>query len=154
MPRVVGLPRLEALYRRFCGLDLDKSKAAEILEIAEKKLSDLFEVAAERARAEGREVIKWRDLPITKGLAETMRRYEREREEYNDPRLDLGPILEYLRPSFGGLDVDEEVREKLPTLAATVLLLIGYIIKHVDPGVRKPSKTDIERARRILDLTL
>ncbi len=154
MPRVVGLPRLEALYRRFCGLDLDKSKAAEILEIAEKKLSDLFEVAAERAREEGRDVIKWRDLPITKGLSETMKRYEREREEYNDPRLDLDPILEYLRPSFGGLEVDEEVKEKLPSLAATVLLLIGYIIKLVDPGVRKPSKTDIERAKRILDLTL
>ncbi len=154
MPRVVGLPRLEALYRRFCGLDLDKSKAAEILDIAEKKLSDLFEVAAERARAEGRDTIRWRDLPLTKGLLSTIERYEREREEYNDPRLDLGPILEYLTPSLGGLTLDEEVKEKLPSLAATILLLIGYIIKHVDPGVRKPSKTDIERARRILDLTL
>ncbi len=154
MPRVVGLPRLQTLYRRFVGLDLDKSRASEILEVAEKKLSDLFEVAAERARAEGRDVVEWRDLPITKGLAETMRRYEREREELQDPRLDLGPILEFLAKPLSGLEVSEEVREKLPVLAATVLLLVGYVIKLIDPGARKPSKQDIERAARILDLTL
>lgn len=154
MARVVGFTRLQALYRRFVGLDLDKGRAAEVLDVAEKKLADLFEVAAERARAEGRETVKWRDLPLTKGLLSTMERYEREREKLNDPRLDLGPVLEFLRTPLGGLEVDEEVREKLPTLAATVLLLVGYVIKLVDPGARKPSKRDIERAERILDLTL
>lgn len=154
MARVVGLPRLQALYRRFVGLDLDKGRAQEVLEVAEKKLADLFEAAAERAEAEGRDVIRWRDLPITKGLARTMERYEREREKLQDPRLDLGPILEYVAKPAHHLELDEEVREKLPTLAATVLLLVGYIIKHVDPGARKPSKQDIERAAKILDLTL
>jgi len=154
MARVVGLPRLQALYRRFVGLDLDKGRASEVLEVAEKKLGDLFEVAAERARAEGREVVEWRDLPITKGLAATMERYEREREKLQDPRLDLGPILEFLSRPLGGLEVSEEVREKLPSLAATMLLLVGYVVKLVDPGARKPSKQDIERAARILDLTL
>lgn len=151
---MVGFTRLQALYRRFTGLDLDKAKAEYVIEVAEKKLSDLFEVAAERARWEGRDTVKWRDLPITKGLRETMERYERERERLSDPRLDLSPILEFLRVPLGGLELDEEVREKLPALAATVLLLIGYIVKHVDPGARKPSKEDLERAKRILDLTL
>jgi hypothetical protein len=107
---VVGLPKLQALYRHFIGLDLDKGHAAEVLE-----------VAAERERAEGRDVVRWRDLPLTKGLLATMERYERER---------------------------------LPSLVATVLLLVGYVVKLVDPGARKPSKRDIERAARILDLTL
>ena len=154
MVRVVGFTRLQALYRRFVGLDLDKGRASEVLEVAERKLADLFEVGAERARAEGRRVVRWRDLPLTKGLLSTMERYERERERLNDPRLDLGPVLEFLRVPLGGLEVDEEVREKLPSLAATVLLLVGYVVKLVDPGVRKPSKRDIERAARILDLTL
>jgi len=152
--RVVGLPRLQTLYRRFVGLDLDKGRASEVLEVAEKKLADLFEVAVERARAEGRDVVEWRDLPLTKGLRATMERYERERERLQDPRLDLGPIMEFLARPLSGLEVSEEVREKLPTLVATVLLLVGYVIKEVDPGARKPSKRDIERAARILDLTL
>ncbi len=154
MARVVGLPRLQQLYRRFVGLDIDKAKASLILDVAEKKLVDLFEVAAERARMEGREEVKLRDLPLTKGLRETMERYERERERLQDPRLDPGPIVEVLERPLSGLTMDEELREKLPVIAATVLLLIGYIIKHVDPGARKPSKEDIERAKRILDLTL
>ncbi len=154
MARVVGLPRLQALYRRFVGLDLDKGRAAEVLEVAEKKLADLFEAAAERAEAEGRETIRWLDLPLTKGLKETIERYEREREKLNDPRLDPGPIAEYVAKPAHHLALDEEVMEKLPSLAATVLLLIGYVVKHIDPETRKPSKRDIERARRILDLTL
>jgi len=154
MPRVVGLPRLQALYRRFVGLDLDKSRAAQVLEIAERKLGDLFEVAAERARAEGRGRVEWRDLPLTKGLQATMERYERERERLGDPRLDVAPILGFLEVPLGGLEASEEVRERLPVLAATVLLLVGYVVKLVDTRARKPSKEDLERAERILDLTL
>lgn len=154
MARVVGLPRLQALYRRFVGLDLDKGRAAEVLEVAERKLGDLFEVAASRAEAEGRDVIYWRDLPLTKGLLSTMERYERERERLQDPRLDLGPLVEYVAGPARHMELGEDVREKLPSLAATVLLLVGYVVKLVDPGARKPSKRDIERAARILDLTL
>jgi len=152
--RVVGLPRLQALYRRFVGLDLDKGRAAEVLEVAERKLGDLFEVAASRAEAEGRSVIYWRDLPLTKGLLSTMERYERERERLQDPRLDLGPLVEYVAGPARHMELGEDVRERLPSLAATVLLLVGYVVKLVDPGARKPSKRDIERAARILDLTL
>jgi len=46
------------------------------------------------------------------------------------------------------------VRENLQDLTATMLLLIGYVIKRVDPKAKKPSKEDIEKARHILDLTI
>ncbi len=154
MARIVGFTKLQRLYRRFVGIDLDKAKAIEIIEIAEKKLADLFEVAFERAREEGRDVVKWRDLPITKGLRETMERYEREREELGEEALELGPIASHLSSVIDYDKVDEEVKEKLPTLAATLLLLEGYVMKLIDPHNKKPSKEDIERAKQILDLTL
>ncbi len=152
--RVVGLPRLQTLYRRFVGLDLNKSRAKEILDIAEKKLNDIFEVAVERAKEEGREKVKMRDLPLTKGFKRTMQRYETKRENLDDPRLDISPILNFLQPTIGTMILDEQVKEKLPTIAATTLLLIGYIIKEVDPKARTPSKDDVKRAKQILDLTL
>ena len=154
MTRVVGLPRLEALYRRFVGLDLDKGRAQEILDLAEKKLEDLFRAGLERAWARGSDVVEWIDLPITTGLKATMEMYRREREKLQDPRLDLEPIVRTMEERVSGLVIGDSVRENLQDLAATVLLLVGYIIKRVDPKARKPSKEDIERARSILDRTL
>jgi len=50
--------------------------------------------------------------------------------------------------------VEEEVKERLPTLVGTLLVLMGYVLKLVDPSSKKPSKEDLERVKQILDLTL
>ncbi len=154
MTRIVGYSRLESLYRAFLGLDLDKSKAEMIIDVSSKKLEDLFRVGMERAYVRGSDVVEYYDLPITKGLQETIKWYRREREKHNDPRLELGPIVDYLMDRVKGLVIGETVRDNLQDLTAAVLLLIGRVIKYVDPGTRKPSKEAIERAARILDLTL
>ncbi len=154
MTRIVGLSRLETLYRTFTGLDLDKGRAQLILDVAEKKLEDLFRAALERAWARGSDTVEWIDLPLTLGLKNTLEEYRRMREQLQDPRLDLNPIVEHLSEAISGLVIGDTIREQLQDLTATVLLLIGYVIKHVDPKARKPSKEDIERARQILDLTL
>jgi len=151
--RVVGLARLEILYRRFTGLDLDKGRAQQILDLAEKKLDDLFRAGLERAWG-GSDVVEWIDLPITLGLKNTIEEYRRKREELQDPRLDIDPIVKHLTEAVSGLVIGDSVRENLQDLTATVLLLIGYVIKRIDPKARKPSKEDIERARQILDLTI
>ncbi len=154
MTRIVGLSRLEALYKTFTGLDLDKSKAGAIIDIASRKLEDLFIVGLEKAYARGSDVVEIIDLPITMGLRNTIEEYKRERERLNDPRLDLSPIIDYLTERVSGLVIGESVRSELQDLTAAVLLLVGRVIKIVDPTARKPSKEDIERAKRILDLTL
>lgn len=154
MTRVVGLSRLEALYKTFVGLDLDKTKAQMILDTASRKLADLFIVAQQRAYARGSDTVELIDLPITKGLEATINEYKRERERLNDPKLDLGPILDYLAESIPGIVIGESVREELQDITAAILLLTGRVIKTIDPKARKPSKEDIERARQILDLTL
>jgi len=152
--RIVGFPRLELLYRRFVGLDLDKGRAELIIDISSKKLADLFVAGVRRAQMRGSDVVEWMDLPITLALEETIQWYRRKREELNDPRLDIQPIIDYLMANVGGLVIGESVRENLQDLAATILLLIGRVIKLIDPTTKKPSKEAIERAKQILDLTI
>ena len=154
MTRIIGLSRLEALYRTFTGLDLDKGRAEAILDLASRKLEDLFIAGLERAYARGSDVVEIIDLPITKGLRNTIEEYKRERERLNDPRLDLAPIVDYLTGRITGLVIGESARSELQDLTAAILLLAGRVIKTIDPTTRKPSKEDIERARKILDLTL
>ncbi|MCE4619782.1 MAG: DUF1931 family protein [Desulfurococcales archaeon] len=154
MTRIVGYSRLEALYRTFLSMDLDKGRAEEIIDTASKKLVDLFRAGLNRAYARGSDVVEWIDLPITLALEETINWYRREREKLNDPRLDLKPIVDYLEAEIKGLVIGESVRENLQDLTATMLLLLGRVVKLVDPKVRKPSKEDIKKARQILDLTI
>lgn len=154
MTRIVGYSRLEALYRSFLGLDLDKGRAEQIIDIASKKLADLFVAGQKRAYARGTDVVEWIDLPITLALEETIEWYRRRREELNDPRLDLQPIIDYLVANVRGLVIGDTVREGLQDLTATILLLVGRAIKIIDPKTRKPSKEAIEKAKQVLDLTI
>ncbi|MCE4600508.1 MAG: DUF1931 family protein [Desulfurococcales archaeon] len=154
MTRIVGYTRLEALYRVFLGMDLDKGRSEEIIDVASSKLVDLFRAGLERAYARGSDIVEWIDLPLTLALKETINWYRRERERLNDPRLDLKPIIDYLEAKIAGLVIGDTVRENLQDLTATMLLLLGRIIKLVDPKVKKPSKEDINKAKQILDLTI
>ncbi len=154
MTRIVGLSRLETLYKTFVGLDLDKTKAQLILDTASKKLTDLFIIAQEHAYARGSDTVEIIDIPITKGFRNTIEEYKREREQLRDPRLELQPILDYITQNIPGIIIGDTVKEELQDITAAIILLIGKIIKTIDPTARKPSKEDIKRAQQILDLTL
>ena len=88
---VVGFTKLEALFRKAASLDIKKGHAKDITDIAEAKLVD-FLIAGERnANLNGRDVIWESDLPITKGLQETiisLRKFEEE--------IALDDVLDFL----------------------------------------------------------
>ncbi|MEO1942343.1 MAG: DUF1931 family protein [Campylobacterales bacterium] len=149
MARVVGFKKLEGVFRKSAGLDLDKSKADRIISIIEKKFQDLLLVAVEKCSYNGRDIIMEPDLPITKGFEESMRQF-RELEEV----VELSDILEFLKkipPLKYPLSADLE--EKLPEYIGALMLIVARVLKEVGAG-RKPSTEDIEKAERILDLTL
>jgi hypothetical protein len=50
--------------------------------------------------------------------------------------------------------LEAELEKKLPEIVGTLIYILARIMKEVDPGVRQPSSEDIERAGRILDLTM
>ncbi|MEB3844562.1 MAG: DUF1931 family protein [Desulfurococcales archaeon] len=154
MTRIVGYTRLETLYKKFLGIDLDKGRAEQIIDVSSRKLRDLLLAGQKRAYARGDDIVEWIDLPVTIALENTIEEYRRERERLGDPRLDLQPILAYLEEEISGINIGETVKENLQDLTATILLLTGRVMKIVDPKIRKPSKEDIEKAERILNLTI
>jgi len=149
---LVGYPRLEALFRRAAGLDLTKQRAKEICEFVQVKLHDLLLVAERNARYNNRQVIWEADLPITKGLAESIRQYrELEMEEGVEPE----PILEHLAtvpPLAYPLEV--EVEQRLPEIAGGLMLCMARILKVLNGGGRAFEPDHLEAAEEILDLTL
>jgi uncharacterized protein YrrD len=161
-----GYGWLHDLIYRTTGLDVDEPQAQEIARGAEKKLTDLFEVAADTAAANGRGYILRHDLPLTKGMRRSLMDAA---EATKDDELDPEIILVFLTHGGFRARVDEMVRADLPRLMAALLILDGHIISVLEPASMPPlerwellTRTDsdrptpweIERATRVLDLTL
>ncbi len=147
---IIGFTKLEALFRKAASLDIHKGHAKEIVEIAEKKLHDLLLAAERNTNINNREVIWESDLPITKGLQETIIETRKLEEELN-----IDDILSYLAsitplkyPLAGDLEA------KLPEIAGAILVVIAKIIKEVNENSRAVNHEAIEKCSRILDLTL
>ena len=114
MSDIMAVSRFERLFRRTAGLDVDKNDLRRLTKFLDQKLYDLLLVSQAAAKSNGRDVIRPRDLPLTKGLQESMHAFRELDEE-----LELAPILEQLAklPQLD-LEYDEEVRAMLPQIVA------------------------------------
>jgi len=147
---VVGFTKLEALFRKAASIDIKKGHAKEITDIAEGKLSDLLIAAERNANMNGRDVIWESDLPITKGLQETMIALRKLEEE-----IALEDVLTFLRNTTPvKYELSEEVEAKLPELIGTLLIVMAKIMKEIDDNDRALDHETIEKTKRVMDLTL
>ena len=147
---VVGFTKLEALFRKAASLDIHKGHAKEITDIVEKKLHDLLLAAERNANMNGRDVIWESDLPITKGLQETIIAFKKLEEE-----LSIDDILAFLA-SVPPLKypLSAQLEAKLPEITGALLVVLAKVIKAVDDEARAVNHEAIEKASQILDLTL
>jgi hypothetical protein len=146
----MAVARFERFFREAAGLDVDKSDLKRYQAFVREKVADVLIIAQARAKADERDVIEPRDLPITKGLQETIHRFRR-----LDLVAELRPLLEEVatRPQLD-LAVTVEVDELLPDLAGGLSLALGQTFRLIDPNVRNPATAQWERAFRIFDLLL
>ena len=110
---VMGFTKFERFFRAAGEVSVDRDDLKRYLDFVNDALYDLLIIGQATAKANLRDVIQPWDLPVTKGLQESMHAFERFDEE-----IELRPILESLaaRPPLDmALDVDTEAR--LPQLS-------------------------------------
>jgi len=147
---IVGFTKLEALFRKAASIDIKKGHAKEITDIAEAKLNDLLIGAEINANINGRDVIWESDLPITKGLQESIIALRKLEEE-----VALEDVLTFLRNTKPiKYALSEDVEAKLPELIGTILIVMAKIMKEIDDNDRALDHETIAKTKRILDLTL
>ena len=159
-----GYAWLHDLIWRGTGLDLDETQLTAVARLAERKLVDLFEVAEETALANGRGRVMWHDLPLTKGLRRSLTKVAVLAQD-----VELKPVLDFLARAGAPGSLDEIVHAQLPRLTAALLILTAQVMATIapssippaermdllirrDPG--RPTPWELERAERVLDLTL
>jgi hypothetical protein len=148
--RVQGTHQIERFFRAAAGLDVDKEDIRRYYNFVDQKVADLLLIAQHTAKANDRVRVELCDLPITKGLQESIHAFE---------ALDLDIGLERIleknvpEPSFD-LPYSEEVDARLPKIAGGLSLAIARTFKIIDPRTKHPATEEWERAFQIFNLLL
>jgi hypothetical protein len=88
---------MEHLFRVAASVDINKSDVERYYDFVDHKVFDLLLMGQAAASANGRDTVEAWDLPITKGLQESIHAFEQ-----LDLEIGLEPILERKRPAAGG----------------------------------------------------
>jgi len=144
---IMAISEFERLFREAASLDIDKNDLKRLSDFLGKKIYDLLVVAERNAKYNGRDIIYEPDVPVTKGLQETIQEFEK-----MDVALKLEPVLDHLAglPPMD-LEVSEDVRKLLPKLAGALVVAAARVLKALDPGLKNPQTEHWERMEEVFD---
>ena len=147
---VMGVPRFERLFRAAAGLDVDKQDLKRYGDFVNRKVYDLLIRGEATAKANGRRLIEPIDLPITKGLQESIEWFKE-----LDETIELKPILDHLtsRPPLD-LDYSDATETKLPDIVGGLSAALARAFKIIDPDLKNPQSRHWQQAFEIFDLLL
>lgn len=149
---VTHIAHFERFFRRSAGLDVDKGDLRRYGDFVQGKTSDLLLRAQATAKANGRDVIQPFDLPITKGLQESIHAYRRIRDEAD---IEIEPSLRNLvRLPPLDLAYSEDVDTRLPEIAGGLSYALACTFRIVNPELKNPQFRDWEVAFKLFDLLL
>ncbi len=147
---IIGVAQFEKLFRKAASLDVDKNDLKRMSDFIVRKLADMLIVAKAAAKQNDRDVIFLYDLPITKGLQETIQEFKKLEEE-----IELKPILNELAklPDYDVV-LSVDVEERLPEIVGALIIALARTMKVIDPGLKNPQTEHWNRAEEIFNMLL
>jgi len=148
--RVEGTHQIEHFFRAAAELDVDKEDIRRYYAFVDQKIADLLLVAQHTAKANDRITVEPRDLPITKGLQQSIHEFEA-----LDLDIGLERILEKAVPEPQmDLPYSEETEARLPDIAGGLSLAFARAFKIIDPKIKHLATEEWDRTFQIFDLLL
>jgi hypothetical protein len=147
---VTNISKFERFFRAAAGLDVDKADLKRYSDFVHRKIYDLLLMSQAAAKFNQRDVIEFWDLPITKGLQESIHAYER-----LDEQIELETVMRGLT-QLPPLDLEygEETRAKLPSLHGGLSFALAQSFKIVDPHLKNPQTQHWATTFKLFDLLL
>ena len=147
---VMGATRFERFFRVAAGLHVDKNDLKRYGEFVDQKLYDLLLAGRATAKANGRDIMQPYDLPITKGLQESIHEFE-----VIDEQVELQPILDQLtaRPPLD-LAYDQDTESQLPDVMGGLSVALARTFKIIDGNLKNPATEHWQKCFRIFDLLM
>jgi hypothetical protein len=147
---VAGVPEFERFFREVASLHVDKDDLKRYEDFLDRKVSDLLLRGTANAKANGRDIMEPWDLPVTKGLQESIHDYDQIDAELGMHRF-IEPLVK--RPPLD-VTLSEAADADLPRVAGGFSVALARALVVLDPGLRNPSTEQWDRAFRIFNLLL
>jgi hypothetical protein len=150
MMNATGIAKFEHFFRVAAGLDIDKADLKRYGEFVNRKVQDLLLRGQAAAKANGRDIVEAWDLPITKGLQESIHAF-RTVDIADDLTPFLAPLVAHPPMDFA---LSEECESHLPEIAGGLSVALARVFTIIDPVLKNPSSEHWERSFRIFNLLL
>ncbi len=147
---LTGVSKFEAFFRKAGSMDVDKADIERLYDFTNNAIYRLLVLGMKNAKSNGRDVLWYTDMPITEGLSNSIREFEKLNEE-----LDLEGILEHIThlPPLK-YEIGEDIEAELPKIAGGIGVALIKSFKIMNPGKRNPQTQDWEKAQRIFETLL
>ncbi|MDT5178429.1 MAG: hypothetical protein QOJ95_2627 [Mycobacterium sp.] len=137
-----GIPVFQRFFRSVASIKIDKSDVRRFQEFIDEEIDDIAISGRNSATWNGRDVIVAQDLPITKGVQERMREFDKLEEAEEIREL----LRQVVRQPPADVTFADETEELLPELFGGLSIALARSIRVVDPTVSNPSPEHWDRA--------
>jgi hypothetical protein len=130
-----GIPVFERFFRSVASIKIDKSDVRRFREFVDEQIDDIAIAGRNSAKWNGRDVVVAQDLPITKGIQERMREFDKLEEAEEIREL----LRQVMRQPPSDVTFAEDTERLLPELFGGLSIALARSFRVVDPMVSNPS---------------
>ena len=147
--QVRAVSKFERFFRVAASLDVDKEDLRRYSDFIKQKIHDLLIRGQANASANDRDIIEPFDLPITKGLQQSIHDFRKINE-----KVDLKSVLDELTPRPVDLSFSQQTEEQLGFIAGGISVALARTFKYIDSDLKNPQTEHWERATSIFNQLL
>src|ERR1700734_2311499 len=127
----MGNPLFERFFRSAAGIKVDKNDVKRFRDFADEETYGSAIAGPDAAKWDGRDVIVPQDLPITKGVQERMREFDKldEAEEVRDL------LRQVVRRPPADVTFSEDTERMLPELFGGLSIALARSFRLIDPNL-------------------
>ena len=130
-----GIPAFERFFRSVASITIHKNDVRRFREFVDEQIDDIAIAGRNSAKWNGRDVVVAQDLPITKGVQERMREFDKLEEAEEIREL----LRQMVRRPPADVTFAEDTEELLPELFGGLGIALARSFRIVDPTVSNPS---------------
>jgi uncharacterized protein DUF1931 len=136
-----GIPVFERFFRSVASIDIDKNDVRRFRDFIDEKIDDIAIAGRNTAKANGRDVIEPQDLPITKGVQERMREFDKLEEAEEIREL----LRQVVRQPPSDVTFAEDTDQLLPELFGGLSVALARSFRVLDATISNPSTEHWDR---------
>jgi Domain of unknown function (DUF1931) len=136
-----GIPAFERFFRSVASIKIAKNDVRRFREFVDEQIDDIAIAGRNSAKWNGRDVIVPQDLPITKGVQERMREFDKLEEAEEIREL----LRQAVRTPPSDVTFAEDTEQLLPELFGGLSIALAQSFRVMDPKVSSPSTEHWDR---------